>query len=106
MAQRKKRVTGRKRKSTVRGTARRSVRGKAAKGTPTKLRPKKSAAKPKRPSANKVVRKKARRTKPPITPVVETTTVDVVEEPAPAVAEFDETRPREAGAGQEPPEES
>ena len=47
--------------------------------------------------------------KPPITQVVETTIVDVVEEPVPGVitvTEFEETDVREAGAGQEPPEES
>jgi hypothetical protein len=44
--------------------------------------------------------------KSPVTPVAETTIVDVVEEPGPAVAEFEETDIREAGAGQEPPEES
>ncbi len=46
--------------------------------------------------------------KPPINPVVETTIVDVVEEPVPGVitvTEFQETDIREAGAGPEPPEE-
>jgi hypothetical protein len=56
MAQRKKRVTGRKRKLTVRDGARKSsksVRGKAAKRTASKLKPKKSAAKAKRPRGEK-----------------------------------------------------
>jgi hypothetical protein len=44
--------------------------------------------------------------KPPVTPVVETTIVDVVEERSPAVAEFEETDIREADADREPPEES
>jgi hypothetical protein len=112
MAQSKKRVALRKRKSTVRGSARKSsksVRGKAAKRTATKLRSKKAVAKTKRPKAEKVARKKARPQKPPITPVAETTIIDVVEKPAPGVitiTEFEETDIREAGAGEEPPEES
>ena len=47
--------------------------------------------------------------KRPITPVVETTIVDVVEELAPGVVivtEFEETDIREPGPGEEPPEES
>ena len=112
MAQRKKRVTARKRKSTVRGRARKSsrfVRGKAAKRTATELRSKKAVTKAKQPRAKKVARKKARRMKPPIAPVIETTIVDVVEEPVPGlitVTEFEETDIREADAGREPPEES
>jgi hypothetical protein len=112
MAQRKKRVTPRKRKSTGRGRARkssRSVRSKAAKRTATKLRPKKGVAKAKSPSAKKLARKKAKPMKQPITPVAETTIVDVVEEPAPGVitiTEFEETDIREPGPGEEPPEES
>jgi hypothetical protein len=45
----------------------------------------------------------------PVTPVVETTIIDVVEEPFPGlitVTEFEETDIREAGAGPEQPEES
>jgi hypothetical protein len=44
---------------------------------------------------------------PPITPVAETTIVDVVEKPAPdviTITEFEETDIREAGAGEEPPD--
>ncbi len=62
MAQGKKRVTVRRRKSTVRGRARkpsRSIRGKMAKRTATKLRPKKGVAKAKRPMAKKVAQKKS-----------------------------------------------
>jgi len=102
MAQRKKRVTARKRKSTVRGRAR-----KAAKRTTTKLQPKKGVARTKRPRPKKIARKRARLMKPPSTPLVETTIVDVIEEPAPGVitvTEFEETDIREAGAGQEPEE--
>ena len=110
MARRKKRVTARKRKSTGRDRARkssRSLRGKAAKQTSTKLRPKKVVAKG--PRAKKIARKKARPMKPSITPVVETTIVDVVEGPVPGVitvTEFEETDIREPGPGEEPPEES
>ena len=109
MAQSKKRVTLRKRKSTVRGKVRKpskSVRSKAAKGTATKLRSKKAVAKTRRPKAEKVARKKAKPPKPPITPVAETTIVDVVEKPAPdliTITEFEETDIREAGA-EEPPD--
>jgi hypothetical protein len=113
MAQSKKRVAAlRKRKSTVRRRARKSsksVRGKAAKRTATKLRSKKAVAKTKRPKAEKVARKKARPQKPPIIPVAETKIVDVVEKPARGVitiTEFEETDIREAGAREEPPEES
>jgi hypothetical protein len=82
------------------------VRGKATKQTATKSRAKKAVAKAKRAKAKKASRKKSRPLKPPTAPVVETTIVDVVEEPAPAVAEFDERDIREADAGREPPEES
>ena len=103
MAQSKKRVTLRKRKSTVRRRVRKSsksVRGKAAKRTATKLRSKKAVAKTKRPKGEKVARKKTGPLKPPITPVAET-------KPAPGVitiTEFEETDIREAGAGEEPPD--
>src|SRR6516165_10205661 len=94
MAQRKKRVAVGKRKPTGRGRA--SVRGKGAKQTATKLRSKTGVAKAKRSRAKKVARKKARPMKPPITPVVGTTIVDVVEESDPGVVtvtEFEETEP-------------
>jgi hypothetical protein len=82
MAQSKKRITVGKRKSTGRGGAHKSSRsapGKATKKIATKLRPKKGAAKAKRPRAQKVARKKAKPMKQPITAVAETTIVDVVE---------------------------
>jgi hypothetical protein len=110
MARRKKRVTIRKRKSTVRDRVRKpseSVRAKAVKRTATKLTHKKGLAKAKRPGVKKVARKKATPMKLP-TPVVETTIIDVVEEPVPGVitvTEFEETDIREAGGGQEPAEE-
>ena len=107
MAQRKKRVTTRK--STVpvgRASPLSQSRGKAAKQPATKLSSKKGLAKAKRAKAKKVSRKKARPMKQPVTPVAETTTVDVVEEPGPAVTEFEETDVREADAGREPQEES
>ncbi len=112
MAKRKKRVTAQKRKSTVRGRARKSsksVRRTAAKRTARKSKSTRVVAKAKRSGRKKVARKKARPMKPPITQVVETTIVGVVEEPVPGVitvTEFEETDVREAGAGQEPPEES
>ena len=112
MAQRKKRVTGRKRKSTGRDRVRKSsksVRGKTAKRTSSKLRPKKVVAKAKRPRPKNVTRRKARPVKRPSTPVAETTIVDVVQEPAPGVitiTEIQETDIREPGPGEEPPEES
>ena len=101
MAQRKKRVTGRKRKLTVRDGARKSsksVRGKAAKRTATKLRSKKTVAKAKRPKAEKVARKKALPLKPPITPVAAGGTGSGVI----TITEFEDTDVREAGAGEEP----
>lgn len=109
MAKRKKRGTALKRKSTSRGKARKvskSVRGKAPKRSRAKARPKKSVAKTKRLKARKVARKKAGPI--PITPVVETTVVDVVEEPIPGVitvSEFEVTEIREAGVGPEELEE-
>ena len=80
MAKRKKRVTVRKRKPTVRGRARsssRTVRGKAAKRTTIKLRPKKGMAKAQRHTAK---RKNARPIKPSVIPVAQTTIIDIAEE--------------------------
>ena len=101
MAQSKKRVTLRKRKSTVRGRVRKSsksVRGAAAKRTATKLRSKKTVAKTKRPKAGKVARKKALPLKPPITPIAAGGTGSGVI----TITEFEDTDVREAGAGEEP----
>ena len=100
VAQSKKRVTLRKRKSTVRGRVRKSsksVRGTAAKRTATKLRSKKTVAKAKRPKG-KVARKKALPLKPPITPVAAGGTGSGVI----TITEFEDTDVREAGAGEEP----
>ena len=112
MAQRKKRATLRKRKSTARsqgGKTRKPTRGKAAKRTVAKSKPAKRLAKarPKRPVAKKVARKRARVVKPPSTSTVESVTVDVIEEAAPGVVtitEFEETEVREEGPEQ--PEET
>jgi hypothetical protein len=63
--------------------------------------------KPKRAGAKKIVRKKVRSTKSPITPAVETMITDLVEEPAPGVitiTEFEETVVRDEGEGRETPE--
>ena len=114
MAQRKKRATLRKRKSTARGKARKTsvtVRGKAAKQGAAKVRSRKSSAKStsKRAAAKKSAPKRARQMKRPSSRTVETVTVDVIEEPAPGavtIAEFEETEVREEGEGPERPEET
>jgi hypothetical protein len=109
MAQRKKRATVGKRKSKLRGKARKgsaSARGKAMKRTKakpiTKIRPKRAAAK-------KPARGRARTAKPPSTPTVETVSVDVIEE-APSgeitITEFEEVREESGGSeqlGETPP---
>jgi hypothetical protein len=110
MAQRKKRATVR-RKSTAHGKTRKtskSARAKAAKRTVAKPTPRKRSAKakPKLVRAKKVARKKGRPMKPLSGPVVETRTVDVIEEPAPGltvVTEIEATDVFEPGAEQ--PEE-
>ena len=105
MAQRKKRATLRKRKSTARsrgGKTRKPTRGKAAKRTVAKSKPAKRLAK-----AKKVARKRARPVHPPSASTVETVTVDVIEQAAPGVVtitEFEETEVREEGP--ERPEET
>ncbi len=114
MAQRKKRATLRKRKSTARGKARKAsvtVRGKAAKQGAAKVRSRNSSAKStsKRAAAKKFAPKRARQMKRPSIPTVETVTVDAIEEPAPGVVtitEFEETDVREPGPNEEPPEET
>ncbi len=114
MAQRKRRATRRKRKSTARGKARKTsvtVRGKVAKQVATKVRSKKSSAKStsKRAAAKKAAPKRARQMKRPGTPIVETVTVDVIEETAPGeitITEFQDTEVREEGEGPERPEET
>jgi hypothetical protein len=80
-----------RRKSATRGKARKvskSVRGKATKRTVAR-------AKPKRATVKKAVRK----VKQPVTPVVETVAVEVIEQPAPGVitvTEVEETEVRKA----------
>ena len=101
MAQRKKRATLRKRKSTARsqgGKTRKLTRGKAAKRTVAKSKPAKRLAKarPKRPVAKNVARKRARPVNPPSASTVETVTVDVIEEAAPG--EWPLVRLSEVGA--------
>jgi hypothetical protein len=112
MAQRKKRATVRKGKSTARGRTRKaskSARAKAVKRTVAKPTPRKlsAKAKPKLVGAKKVARKKGRSMKPPSSPAVETLTVDVIEKPVPGVTvvtEIEATEVRERSAEQ--PEES
>ena len=112
MAKRKKQTPVRKGKSKARGKARKaskSVRGKAANRIVAKAIPKKGVAKAKRGGAKKVRRKKVRQMKRPVTPLIETTIVDVIEEPAPGVitvTEFEEAEVREPGGDFEPPDES
>jgi hypothetical protein len=111
MAQRKKRTTVAKRKSTGRGKARKSskpAREKAKRGA-AKATPKKGLVKARRAAAKRVARKRARPVKPPSTSAVETATVEVIEEAAPGVVtitEFEETEVREEGEGQEQPKET
>ncbi len=114
MAQRKKRATLRKRKSTTRsqrGKARKPTRGKVGKRTVAKSKPGKHLAKtmPKRTGAKKAARKRASPVKPPSTSTVETVTIDVIEEAAPGeitITEFEETEVRDEGEGPEAPEET
>ncbi len=112
MAQRKKRVTLRKRKSTARRQRRKTpkpARGKVAKRTVAKSKPRKRLAKArsKRDSAKKVTRKRTSPEKPPTTSIVETVTIDVIEETAPGeitITEFEETEVREKGDLERPEE--
>ena len=111
MAQRKKRPTVRKGKSTTRRIARKpskSARGRPAKRTIARAVPRKHLAKAKLKRGAKKARKRVRAVKPPTTPVVETVVVDVVEEPVPGVTvvtEFEATEVRdESGATPAPPE--
>jgi hypothetical protein len=114
MAQRKKRATVRKGKSTARGRTRKaskSARAKAVKRTVAKPTPRKlsAKAKPKLVGAKKVARKKGRSMKPPSSPAVETLTVDVIEKPVPGVTvvtEIEATEVREPSPGAEEPDES
>jgi len=100
MAQRKKQLASRRKRSAVRGKshkASRPVRGKAAKQSTANPMSKKRLAKPKRTRVKKVSRKKGR---PQGIPVIETTIIDVIEQPVPGVitvTEFEKTDVREAG---------
>jgi hypothetical protein len=112
MAQRKKRPTVRKGKSTTRRKARKSLksaRGRPAKRIVARAAPRKRLAKAKLKRGAKKARKRVRAVKPPSTPAVETVVVDVIEEPVPGVTvvtEFEATEVRDAGAAPEQPEES
>ena len=111
MAQRKKRLTVRKGKSTARRKARkpsRSAPGRPAKRTVARAIPRKRLAKANLKRGAKKARKRVRAVKPPSTPAVETVVVDVIEEPVPGVTvvtEFQATEVRdESGATPAPPE--
>ena len=112
MAQKKKRATVRKRKTTTPRRARKaskSARGQAVKRVVAKPRPRKhlARAKPKRARVKKVARKSP--VKPPSTTAVETVVVDVIEEPVPGVitvTEFEETEVREPSKGPNEAEEN
>jgi hypothetical protein len=93
----------------VRGKSRkasRPARGKGAKRLKAKPASKTRAAKPRQKSARKISRK---RVQPQGAPVLETTIIDIVEEPAPGVVtvtEFEETNlVRRPGVDRAPPEE-
>jgi len=93
----------------VRGKSRkasRPARGKGAKRIKAKPAAKKRVATPKHKKARKIARKSVR---PQGAPVLETTIVDIVEEPVPGVVtvtEFEETRVvRRPGMGRAQPEE-
>jgi hypothetical protein len=90
MAKRKNRAKVQRREpATARGKVRKaskSARGKATQRTAARIKPKRAAVK-------KAARKKVQRMKQP-TPAIETSVVDVIEEPVPGVitvTEFEET---------------
>jgi hypothetical protein len=102
MAQRKKRQTVRKGKSTPRHKARKpskSARKGPVKRTVARAAPRKRSAEAKLKPGAKKARKKASAVKPP----VETVVVDVIDEPVPGVAVVTEFEAREV---HEEPEES
>jgi hypothetical protein len=113
MAQRKNRSTVGKRKSTARSPGSKTskpARGRAGKRIVAKSKPTKRLAKtmPKRATAKKAGRKRARPVKPPMTPTVETVSVEVIEEGPSGeitISEFEETEVREESEGPEKPEE-
>jgi hypothetical protein len=86
MAKRKKASKVQKRASAKRGKSRKVA--KAAKRAVAKAKPKRAS-----------VRKAARKVKPPVSPVVETTVIGVIEQPDPGVitvTEVEETEVRKA----------
>jgi hypothetical protein len=104
MAKRMKRSKAQQRKRRIaRGMphkSSKSARGKATERTAARIKPKRAAVK-------KAARKKVQRTKQP-TPAVETTVVDVIEEPAPGVitiTEFEETEVPEVSPRRGEPED-
>ena len=107
MAKRKKQTTSRRNRPVVRGKSRkasRPARGKAKRSV-AKPMSKKRLAKPKRTRVKKVSRKKVR---PQGIPVLETTIIDVIEEPVPGVitvTEFEETDVREESVDRVQPDE-
>jgi hypothetical protein len=87
MAKRKKASKVQKRAKLRRGNS--TKRGKARKGAKAVKRTV-AKAKPKRAPVKKAARKE--RMKQPVVPVVETVAAEVIEQPAPAVTEVEETR--------------
>jgi hypothetical protein len=111
MAQRQKRRTVRKGKSTARRKARKpskSASKKTAKRIVARAVPRKRLAKDQPKRGAKRARKRVKVVKPPSTAAVETLVVDVIEEPVPGVTvvtEFEATEVRdESGATPAPPE--
>jgi hypothetical protein len=95
MAKRKKGSKVQKRAKLRRGNS--AKRGKARKAAKAAKAPKRTVATAKPKPAP--VKKAARKVKPPVTPVVETVAVEVIEQPAPGVitvTEVDETEVRKA----------
>jgi len=89
-AKAQKRAKPRRGNSAKRGKARRvkAARGQAKKRTVAKAKPKRAP-----------VKQAARRVKQPVAPAVETTVIDVIEQPAPGVitvTEIEETEVRKA----------
>ncbi len=83
-----KRAKLRRGNSAKRGKARKPARAKATKRTVAKAKPKRAT-----------VKKTARKVKAPVTPVVETVVVDMIEQPAPGVitvTKVEETQIRKA----------
>jgi hypothetical protein len=95
MAKRKKGSKVQKRAKLRRGNS--AKRGKARKAAKAAKAPKRTVARAKPKHA--AVKKAARKVKQPITPVVETVAVEVIEQPAPGVitvTEVEETEVRKA----------